>query len=255
MEMHEIAELEPTWEFIEFNEGIESIPCESKGYWEKNPLDRDVAILFEPVLRDHVYYLPRTGETIVTERYLYSEQRLSEAFGVCVKGFCQIREKERAVRSFVSEMVIGEVLVYRCFEMTAECKKTGENEYTVTVSPAKEVSRILFHGNDIFQEWPDHKTTTVTVDQILFDGIYDTLQDADAGFALSLYQDFVHKVEISHKSEIFQALTHVKKNYPKMGLEAFLEIYRKANERKPISEDTPERIVRESNNAISFKAG
>ena len=208
-------------------------------------MDKNVALLFEPNRSEYVYYLPKTGEVIVTERYMYGEQELTEAFGTKVTDYYQLKAKQRAVCSFLYEMVIGEYLVYRCFEIEAECKKVSENEYICTVLPIKEVSRYVFHSGGVFIESRDHTKTVTTVDKIISDEVYDTLQDADGAFALSLYQAFVHEVKISHKAEIIQALSHVKKAYPKLGIKAFQEIYKKAIERQYLSKGIPKRVIRE----------
>lgn len=245
MEFVRFADLKPTWDIVKFDEGIEGIPCVSKGYRKQNPLDKNIAFLFEPDRRKYVYYLPKTGEVIVTERYMYGEQELTEAFGTKVTDYYQLKAKQRATCSFLYEMVIGEYLVYRCFEIEAECRKLIGNEYICTVSPIKEVGRYVFHSGGVFIESRDHTKTVTTVDKIIPDEVYDTLQDADGAFTLSLYQAFVHEVKISHKAEIIQALSHVKKEYPKLGIKAFLEIYKKAITRQSISKGVPKRVIRE----------
>ena len=248
MEFVQFADLKPTWDIVKFDEGIEDIPCVSKhGYRKQNPLDKGIALLFEPERRVNVYYLPKTGEVIVRERNMYGEKELSEAFGTKVCDYYQMKAKQRAVRSFLYEMIIGEYLVYRCFEITAECRKLGEGSYSCTVSSAREVKRYVFHSGGVFVEDRDYTKTVTTVDRITYDDAYDTLQDADGVLALSLYQQFIHNVKLSNKAAIIQALSHVKKDYPKLGIKAFVEIYKKAVEKQNIPEHTPKRIIRELN--------
>lgn len=248
MEFVQFADLKPTWDIVKFDEGIEDIPCVSKnGYSKQNPLDQNIALLFEPTRRTNVYYLPKTDEVIVTERNMYGEKELTEAFGTKVCDYCQMKAKQRAERSFLYEMVIGEYLVYRCFEIIAECKKLGENEYSCTVLPAQEVKRYVFHSGGVFIESRDYIRTVTTADRITYDEEYDTLQDADGAFVHSLYKQFARNVKLSHKTVIIRALSHVKKDYPKLGIKAFVEIYKKAAERSIIPKNTPKRIIRELN--------
>lgn len=248
MEFVRFADLKPTWDIVKFDEGIGDIPCVSKtGYRKQNPLDQSIALLFKPARRTNVYYLPKTGEVIVTERTMYGEKELTEAFGTRVCDYCLMNAKQRAVRSFLYEMVIGEYLVYRCFEITAECKKLGENDYSCTVLPAREVKRYVFHSGGVFVESRDYIRTVTTVDRITYDEEYDTLQDADEAFVQSLYKQFVHNVKLSHKKAIIRALSYVKRDYPKLGIKAFVEIYKKTAEREGILENTPKRIIRELN--------
>ena len=248
MDFVRFADLKPTWDIVKFDEGIEDIPCVSKtGYRKQNPLDQNIALLFEPARRTHVYYLPKIGEVIVTERNMYGEKELTEAFGTRVCDYCLMNAKQRAVRSILYEMVIGEYLVYRCFEITAECKKLGENDYSCTVLPPREVKRYVLHSGGVFVESRDYIRTVTTVERITYDEEYDTLQDADRAFAHSLYKQFVQNVKLNNKKAIIRALTHVKKDYPQLGIKAFIEIYKKAAERQSIPENTPERIKRELN--------
>ncbi len=245
MESVRFDDLKPTWDIVKFDDAIEDIPCVSKGYRKQNPLDINVAFLFEPDDHEYVYFLPKTGKVVVTAEYLYGERELTEAFGTRVVDHFQLKAKQRAVHLFLYEMVIGEYLVYRCFEMAAECKKDGDNKYVCSLSPITEVKRYVFHSDGVFIESRDHTRTVTTVDEIVSDEMYDTLQDADGAFSLSLYQAFVREVRISHKTEIIQALSHVKKDYPKLGIKAFAEIYRKAVEKCSISKSVPERVMRE----------
>ncbi len=245
MEFVRFDDLKPTWDIVKFDENIENIPCVSRGYMEQNPLDKNVVLIFEPACWKYVYYLPKTGKVLVTDRSICSERELTEAFGTKDNKCCCLKSGQRAVRSFLYEMVIGEYLVYRCFEITTECKKNGENEYICTESPIKEVDRYVFHKGGVFIESRDHIKTMTTVDRINTDEVYDTLQDADGAFSLYLYQAFVHKVKISHKTEIIQALGHVRKKIPKLGIKAFTEIYRKAVERQSFSKSIPKRVIRE----------
>ncbi len=63
MDFVQFADLKPTWDIVKFDEGIEDIPCVSKyGYRKQNPLDKGIALLFEPERRVNVYgYLPTHG--------------------------------------------------------------------------------------------------------------------------------------------------------------------------------------------------
>ena len=239
--------MKPTWDIVEFNDDIGAVPCFSRGLRKLNPLDRNVAVYFEPARREYVYYLPRNGRTIVSERELYGEKELSEAFGTTVTDYFHVKEAQGSVRTFLYEMVIGECLVYRVFEIKAECRKTGEKEYECTVSPPSEVRRYVFGIEGVSVEESEHTQKFITADLIEKEEAYDTLKDADAESALSLYQAFVHNVKIDHKAEMIRALSFVKKDYPKLGIEAFTEIYRWSVEEKNVPEDTPERIVRELN--------
>ncbi len=68
MEFVRFADIKPTWDIVEFDEGISGIPSVSKSHNRQNPLDKSVALLFKQG-RENVYFLPKTGKVLATEAY------------------------------------------------------------------------------------------------------------------------------------------------------------------------------------------
>ncbi|MCR5785008.1 MAG: GNAT family N-acetyltransferase, partial [Eubacterium sp.] len=238
-------DLKPTWEIVKFDECIENIPCVSKNSWEGNPLDKNTVLTFCIKPSEYVYYLQKIDKVIVSDRFLSDEKDLTEAFGAEVSNHCVIEANKKVVRSFLYEMVIGECLVYRYFEITVECKNLGENMYSCTASPVKEVKRYVFYGNSVFIENRDYTKKACKIEDLFYETAYDTLCDADKEFSFSLYKAFVNNVKLLHKSKIVHALSFVKKRYQKFGIKVFAEICQMVFESRPIPEDTPKRIVKE----------
>lgn len=241
------SELKPTWEMVGFDECIDGIPCVSKESWMINPLDKNVALLFEafePNIRRHVFFLPKTGQVCVTEKYLHKDD-LSEIFKTRVSGCRAIREKTTC--SFIYEMVMGEYLVYRQFEIIYECSKVRENDYSFTISPITEVCRYVFHSAGVFVESRDHVRTITSAGKIDHKNTYDTLRDANGKVELSLYQSFKNCVKVPYKDEIIRTLSLVKTDSPKLGIASFIEIYSKAVEKQNLPDNIPKRILRELN--------
>ena len=246
------ADIKPSWEIVEFDEDTEGIPRDSKSY-HKNPLDEKIALAFQVGRSKYVYYLHKTNKLLVSDRLIFDTDRIADDLGpATITDHRVIRDEKDKTQSFVYEMVMGDYLVYRCFEITAECRETSEDQYVCSVSPVKEMCRYVFYGGVAFVESRDHISTVTTVDKIDFSGLYDTLKDADKKTERFLYREFFHKVNILYKSEVIQILEHVKKQQPKLGIRAFTEIYKRVTEKKSISANTPERIIRELNGRSHF---
>lgn len=243
------SDIKPTWNILEFDEKISEIPCVSKGYDKKNPLDKRVVIRFELEMgKGYVYYLPETNTTQISARCLYSKYELSDFLGSKVEDEIQVEGCWSFVSPFVYEMVLGESFVIRRFEITISCHKVGNSDYKCSISPIIEVCRYVFDNIGIRIESRDKTMTFITVKEILSADVYDTLQDADETLNFTLVQSFLHNAKILHKEEILRALWFVKKDHCKLGLKVFLEIYAKATEKKTIDENVPKRIIRELNN-------
>lgn len=249
MELYNRTDIKPTWEILKFDDQISGIPCESKEYGEGNPLDKNIAVRFRPDTEGkYVYYLPKTNSTQSLEQHVYDTRKLSKLFGTEVKAIHVVKENQsKCVRPFMYEMILGDCYVFRRFEIAVFCDEISAGNYKCGVSPAKEVCRYVFHDDSVFIEKRDKTRTVIAVEKIMSDDAYDTLQDAKEVLNDFLYQSFLRDVKIVHQEAILRALSFVKKNYPKLGFKAFLEIYARAIEDKPIDKSVPKRIIRELN--------
>ncbi len=142
--------------------------------------------------------------------------------------------------------VMGENLVYRRFEMDCRFDHSDWTHHFFSMTPKDETERYVFGKSGLFLEKSDRTITLITPDRINDEDLYDTQTDTDAYERRLLFRDFVHKVVISHKEEIIQALNHVR-NYPQLGFASFIEIYSKAIEDDEIGEHVPKRIINELN--------
>ncbi len=246
MDINLFSDIKPTSDILAFDEGIEEIPCISKGNRKLNPLDENVVIGFKfDNPREYVYYLPKTGEARISDVMLHDNEDFKRLFGVQIADVFYIRDRHHGyIRNFLFGTVLGGYLVYRRFEISVSCRKNG-NGYKCEVSKPGESCRYVFGDHGVFIENRDHSKTITTADKIAEDEAYDTLRDADGSMGLALYQSFIREVDISHKEDIIRALNHVKKGHTKFEFKVFAEIFSKAVNNKGIAEDTPRRISRE----------
>ena len=136
------SDVKPSWEAVPFGEMMSDIPSVGSGYRDNNPLDMDVVLHYDPRnSREHVYYHPRTGEVKVSARDLYFSD-LSALFGAKVSGIEHMKDASgRHVRSFLYEMVIGDSLVYRCFDRRSPSTRwKKETEASVSATDYEMIS-------------------------------------------------------------------------------------------------------------------
>ena len=111
MDVTGLAGLKPTWDIVEFEEGLEDIPCVSMDSYDVNPLEREIVFVFEPFYKVYVYYLPETDCTITSLRIELDRDELTKAFGTRVRGTKRLRGK-KVTRPFSYPMVMEDYLVY-----------------------------------------------------------------------------------------------------------------------------------------------
>ncbi len=254
--------LKPTWETIDFGEGIEQIPSVTTKPGRVNPLDMNIVLAcddWEYEVADDdddidvcrfVYYFPKTGEIKAVGSWESRLEDICDLFNNRISGviqYCEFEDTEDELY-FCSEMVIGDRFVFRIFEMDIICRYNKESLRYATLSQPKEIKRYVFGSEGVIVENPDHTVQESSADRLTVSGIYDTLIDADETYYDHLMKSFVNDVNIPHKDEIIRALPLVKPGYPGLCLEAFTAIYLKACECGEIPADTPENVVRLLNN-------
>ena len=245
MEINSYKDTKPTWDILPFDEVIDQIPRRGKDGLKHNPLDPDMAFCFTgKEFGKGVYFLPKTGTVVNAQTRICGEEDLSDTFGTKVVGaFPAKKAKEKFVKPFIYGMIIGDNFVYRKFEIAVTCKRTGRESFEGNMIPVREVCRYVFGKSGLIIEKRNRSRKAISVEEIPDKDIYDTMLNMDVSYQTDLQWAFVRDVKITHKAEIVNAFSHIKKKVKVFAFNTFCAIYSKANENIGIDKDTPKYIV------------
>ncbi len=246
MDISLFADIQPTWETVAFDEGIDRIPSSGDRYSSTtNPLDNRVAICFRLAQRGYLCYAPLTDTSVIVEEYPNCSE-LTKLLHCKISYICCVADNVRScLRYFLHTMVIGESLVFRKFRFKVTYARIDDDTYKCTTFPVKEVCRYVLGKYGLIIEKTDKSYAFVTTDKLPSNDIYDTLKDANRQQIYDLYTGIVAQVKLQHKEDILRTLNRMEKSFYQISFKLLKTLYVKANERYNNEGDVPKAIRQE----------
>ncbi|MCR4618771.1 MAG: PcfJ domain-containing protein [Lachnospiraceae bacterium] len=243
-------DIQPTWETLEFDKGLDCVPVTALSRRAMDPLDINTVTCFSfPDKDEEVYYYPQTDITV--------EKKALQQKSETLEKLLKFQGHDRGTYLCLSNMyadtyimpyIIDDHLVFRKLQITIVCGMS-EMAYKCRTLPITEMSRYVFYENGVVVENRDCSRIFTTPDKLIDDSITDVRNSVSKYDDLVLFQTFCEKVQIPYKKKIVQLLKNRQadpwwvKERPRLYFKKLIRLYMYAVEAKDQFENIPERIV------------
>lgn len=257
-------DLQPTWNILGFDEGLDFIPTTTLPGYGNDPLDTDTAICFSfPEKNEYIYYYPQTDITISSRELCKRGNTLEKLFKSRESHiYVYSCSSNMFVKTYIMPYVIDDHLVYRKLQITIVCGMNGMN-YKCRMLPFTEVNRYVFYENGVVIENRDGSRAFTTPGKLMDDSLKTVFSVTPQYDPAEIFRAFCKKVHISYKKQIVELLKNFKptipgKTKPVLSFDKFIGMYTYATETKEQFEGIPDRIIydlknREYNDGASVR--